>query len=89
MKQRFVLLVIAVIALLLTAAFTSCTTRNTEMTKVVILDSYDDLEVIEGQYMYRVNVISYGVTESIADWKLHECGDTILVHDTWRKYDIK
>jgi len=74
---------------LIAIAITSCTPKSAMMTKVVVLDSYDDIEVVENQYMYKVNVISYGVTDSYADWKLHEQGDTILIHDRWRNYEIR
>lgn len=80
-----------IIGLILVAMMSSCniTPRNAYQTKAVILDSYNDIEVIGDQYMYRIYVPTYGITHSYGDYQLYEQGDTVLIHDVWRNYDIK
>ena len=73
---------------LVAIATISCTPKSAMMTKAIVLDGYNDIEVVEHQYMYKVKVPAYGITDSYSDWRLHEQGDTILIQDRWRKYEI-
>ena len=84
-KVAIIVILLAIIGLL---AF-SCTPKSAMMTKAVILDSYDDIEVVNNQYMYKVKVPTYGIVDSYGDWKLHEQGDTILIQDRWRNCEIQ
>ncbi len=78
-----------IITLALSMLVASCTPKSAMVTKAVILDSYDDIEVVGDEYMYRIYVPTYGITHSYGDYQLYEQGDTILIHDRWRNYDIK
>ena len=75
--------------ILVMIAMLSCTPKSAMMTKAIILDGYDDIEVVENKYLYKVSVPAYGIVESHTDWRLYERGDTILIHDRWSKYQIK
>jgi len=70
-------------------AIASCTPKSAMMTKAIVLDGYDDIEVVNNQYLYKVSVPAYGIVSSHADWKLYDQGDTILIHDRWRNYDVQ
>jgi len=78
-----------IIALIVGVMLASCTPKSAMQTKAIILDDYDDIEVINKQYVYKVKVPAYGIVASHHDWRLHDQGDTILIHDRWRDLDIK
>lgn len=75
--------------LLVAVAVASCTPKSAYVTKAVILDGYNDIEVVENRYLYKVYVPAYGIMDSYADWKLYDQGDTILISDKWHSYEIK
>jgi len=83
------LLEVIIITFALAAFVSSCTPKSAMLTRAVILDDYDDIEVVGDEYMYKIYVPTYGITHSYGDWKLHEKGDTLLIHDQWRNYSIK
>ena len=88
-------LIQAIIITLAVAAFvSSCIPTGIMQTKAIILDNHDNInypttEVVENEYMYRIYLPSYGITYFYADWQLYEKGDTVLIYDQWRNYNIK
>ncbi len=78
---------IAVIILFLALVSASCTPKSAMMTKAVILDSKP--RTTDSQMWYYVNLPTYGIKDRIVMYGLYEIGDTILIHDKWRNYEIR
>ena len=76
-----------IVILAIVAGITSCTPKSAMMTKVVIIDSKP--RSIDAQTTYKVSVLSYGITDFVVAYSKYEQGDTILVHDKYRNYEIR
>ena len=72
---------------LVAIATLSCTPKSAMMTKAVILDSKP--RATDAQMWYRIELPSYGIKTSVVTYELFEAGDTVLVHDKWRNYEIR
>ena len=72
---------------LLVIAIASCTPKSAMMTKAVVLDSKP--RATDAQMWYYVNVPTYGIKDRVVTYALYEIGDTILIHDKWRNYEIR
>lgn len=68
--------------------FTSCTPRSERyalqtLTRAVVLDSHNDIDVVEGYYKYKIRYVKYDVVDYVLDRKLYDRNDTILVADKY------
>lgn len=78
---------ITLVAVIIVMAVTSCTPKSAMMTKAVIMDS--ELRATDSQTSYKVEVLSYDVIDYFVAYQKYEIGDTILIHDKWRNYEIR
>jgi hypothetical protein len=76
-----------IVILAIVAGITSCTPKSAMMTKAVIIDS--DPRAIDAQTSYKVALLSYDVIDYFIAYQKYETGDTILIHDKWRNYEIR
>ncbi len=72
---------------LMAIAMLSCTPKSAMMTRAVIIDS--ELRIVDSQTNYKVALLSYDIVDYIVDYRKYEAGDTILVHDKYRNYEIR
>ena len=79
--------VIILFLALMCAVSTSCTPKSAMWTKAVVLDSKP--RATDAQMWYYVNVPTYGIKDRVVTYALYEIGDTILIHDKWRNYEIR
>ena len=89
MKNVAILVIMLAIAAIIGV---SCTPRSERyatqhLTRVVILDSYQNVDVIKsnnlGYYKYKVRYVKYDVVDYVLDRKLYDRNDTILVADKY------
>jgi len=80
-------LLLLVMTILVIVMFSSCTPKSAMMTKVVIIDSKP--RASDAQTTYKVNVLSYGITDFVVAYARYEQGDTVLIHDKYRNYEIR
>jgi hypothetical protein len=72
---------------LLVIATLSCTPKSAMMTKAVIIDSTP--RAVDSQTRYKVALLSYDVVDYVVAYAEYEAGDTILIHDKYRNYEIR
>jgi len=68
-------------------ALSSCTPKSAMWTKAVVIDSKP--RATDAQTSYKIHLFKYRVTDYFVTYQTYDIGDTILVHDRWRNYDIR
>lgn len=81
------LAVIILFLVFMCAMMSSCTPKSAMMTRAVIIDSKP--RTTDAQMWYYVNLPTYGIKDRVVSYALYEVGDTILIHDKWRNYEIR
>jgi len=82
MRQLLLLVAISIVLVV-----TSCTPKSAMMTKAVILDSKP--RTTDTQTWYYVKLLTYDVKDRVVMYGSWDVGDTILIHDRWRNYEIR
>ena len=74
----------------------ACTSKSAEaykaaqnLTKVVILDTHQDVDITPGYYKYKVKFIKYDVVDYVRDRRLYDQNDTILTVDKYYNHQIR
>jgi hypothetical protein len=72
---------------LVAIATLSCTPKSARMTKAVIIDSKP--RAVDAQTTYKVELPAYGISDFVVAYHKYEVGDTVLIHDKYRNYEIR
>jgi hypothetical protein len=82
--MRTLLLIVATAMMLLTV---SCTPKSAMRARAVVLDSKP--RISDSMITYKVRVLHYNITDFVSVYQQYEVGDTILIYDKYRNYEIR